>query len=247
MTTDSAVLLSGGLDSAVLLAHEAERGRVHPVYVSVGLAWEAAELAMLTRLLAWRRFEGRVAPLARLEFNMRDVYAPTHWAIQGRPPAYDTPDKAVYLAGRNVVLLAKAGVFCAERQLRRVALGPLSGNPFPDATPAFFEAMSRALTLGLDTPLEVVTPFVSMHKMEVIRRGTALGVPFALTLSCMQPVDGVDAGAPRHCGRCSKCRERRDAFRAADTADPTDYAHPSPRQGRDTSGAARPFLTRPTD
>jgi len=230
VTTDSVVLISGGLDSAVLLAHEAERGRVHPVYVSVGLAWEAAELAMLTRLLASRLFGDRVAPLARLEFSMRDVYASTHWAIQGRPPAYDTPDEDVYLAGRNVVLLAKAGVFCAERHLTRVALGPLSGNPFPDATPAFFAAMGRALTLGLDAPLEVVTPFATLHKDDVIRRGTALGVPLVHTLSCMQPIDGVDDGAPRHCGRCSKCRERRDAFRAAETVDPTDYAQPSPRR-----------------
>lgn len=229
VTTDSAVLLSGGLDSAVLLAHEAERGRVHPVYISVGLAWEAAELAMLTRLLAAPTFEGRVAPLARLDFSMRDVYAPTHWAIQGRPPAYDTPDEDVYLTGRNVVLLAKAGVFCAGRHLTRVALGPLSGNPFPDATPAFFTAMGRALTIGLDAPIEVVTPFAGMHKEDVIRRGVALGVPLVHTLSCMQPVDGVDGHAPRHCGLCSKCRERRDAFAGTHVVDPTEYESPSPR------------------
>jgi 7-cyano-7-deazaguanine synthase len=57
-----------------------------------------------------------------------------------------------------------------------------------------------------------------MHKADVIRRGAALGVPFELTLSCMQPVDG------RHCGRCSKCRERRDGFIEAGVHDPTPYA-----------------------
>jgi 7-cyano-7-deazaguanine synthase len=51
----------------------------------------------------------------------------------------------------------------------------------------------------------------------VIRKGAALGVPLELTLSCMQPRDG------QHCGRCSKCRERRDAFRDADIPDPTSY------------------------
>jgi len=57
-----------------------------------------------------------------------------------------------------------------------------------------------------------------MSKAEVIRRGAALGVPFELTLSCMNPQPG-----PRHCGACSKCRERHDAFVAAGLTDPTVY------------------------
>ena len=86
-------------------------------------------------------------------------------------------------------------------------LGPLAGNPFPDATPAFFDAMARALSLGLAWPIAIEAPLAALHKADVIARGAALGVPLELTLSCMQPVDGL------HCGRCSKCRERRDAFR----------------------------------
>lgn len=227
---ETAVLFSGGLDSAVLLAHEAQHGRVHPLYVSVGLAWEGAELAAAEALLATPVFDGRAVPLARLTLDMRDTYAPTHWAVRGMPPAYDTPDEDVYLAGRNLVLLAKAGVFCAVRRLARLALGPLAGNPFPDATPAFFAAMARALSLGLDTPIEVATPFAALHKDDVIRLGAELGVPLARTLSCMAPQVGTGSSAPRHCGRCSKCRERRDAFAAAGVADPTDYVHPSPRR-----------------
>ena len=100
------VLLSGGLDSAVLAAHEAQLARVVPVYVSVGLAWEDAEIAMVERLLATPPYQN-VDPLARVSFTMRDVYSPTHWAIRGVPPAYDTPDEDVYLAGRNLVLLTK--------------------------------------------------------------------------------------------------------------------------------------------
>ena len=100
---------------------------------------------------------------------MRDVYSPSHWAIRGEPPAYDTPDEDVYLVGRNLVLLAKAGIYCAQRRIRRLALGPLAGNPFPDATPAFFETMGRAMSLGLDHPIEIATPFVSIHKADVIR------------------------------------------------------------------------------
>src|SRR5215472_14867742 len=104
----TAVLVSGGLDSAVLLADEAAaRGAafVQPVYVSVGLAWESAERAMVERLLQTRPFVG-IRPLASLTVEMRDVYATSHWAVRGTPPAYHTPDEDVYLPGRNIVLLS---------------------------------------------------------------------------------------------------------------------------------------------
>ncbi len=218
------VLLSGGLDSAVLAAHEAQTARVQPVYVSVGLAWESAEIAIVEQLLAAPVFTGRDEPLIRVEFTMRDVYSPSHWAVRGTPPAYDTPDEDVYLSGRNLVLLTKAGVVAAKVNADRIAIGPLAGNPFPDARPQFFAAMSSALSLGLDRSLEIATPFLELHKEDVIRRGMELGVPLELTLSCMNPLPG-----PMHCGLCSKCRERRDAFASAGISDPATYAHPSPR------------------
>ncbi len=220
------VLLSGGLDSAVLVAHEMAHGPVVPVYVSVGLAWERLELEMLARLLAHPVFAGHVAPLERVEFTMRDVYSPTHWAIRGQPPGYDTPDEDVYLAGRNLVLLSKAGVVAASRKIHRIALGPLAGNPFPDARPGFFQAMQQALSQGLDQPMAIATPFITWEKAEVIRRGLELSVPLELTLSCMSPLDG---DFPIHCGVCSKCRERRDAFAEAGVEDPTSYGAASPR------------------
>jgi 7-cyano-7-deazaguanine synthase len=222
MTT--VVLLSGGLDSAVLAAHEAQHARVRPVYVAVGLAWEAAEQAMLERLLRAPVFAGKVDPLVRVEFTMRDIYAPTHWAITGTPPAYDTPDEDVYLTGRNLVLLTKAGVVAATHKAHRIALGPLAGNPFPDARPEFFSSMSKSLSLGLDHEITISTPFLEWQKEDVIRRGVALNVPLELTLSCMNPAPG-----PQHCGLCSKCRERRDAFAAAGVPDLTAYANRSPR------------------
>jgi 7-cyano-7-deazaguanine synthase len=281
----SIVLLSGGLDSAVLLALEAQAADVYPIYVSVGLAWERAEQAMLAALLASPLFHGRVRPLARVGFSMRDVYPPTHWAVRGVPPAYDTPDEDVYLAGRNLVLLAKAGVVAASVKAPRIVLGTLSNNPFPDATPEYFSTMARALSLGLNQPIEIDAPLAVMHKDDVIRLGQELRVPFEYTLSCMNPQQRQDteqvqevqevqevqlhhsgAGAPAaprapaapvaplaplaplapgeeaiaraeaivralplHCGLCSKCRERRDAFTAAGVVDPTPYAHASPR------------------
>ncbi|MGH9257909.1 MAG: 7-cyano-7-deazaguanine synthase [Vicinamibacterales bacterium] len=214
----TAVLLSAGLDSAVLAASEARSARVHPIYVSAGLAWEDAELAALDRLLVQAPFAGRLAPLSRLAFAVDDVYPSTHWALRGEPPAFDTPDEDVYLTGRNVALLSKAAIYCAQHGIGRIALGPLAGNPFPDATSQFFDAMAHALSLGLAHPLVIEAPFAAMDKSDVIRLGVELGVPLALTLSCMNPRGGL------HCGQCSKCRERRDAFSEAAVVDPTTYA-----------------------
>jgi 7-cyano-7-deazaguanine synthase len=217
MTTDTAVLLSAGLDSAVLAASEARTSHVHPIYVSTGLAWEQDELAMLDRLLSTAPYAS-LEPLARLTFTVRDLYPPTHWALRGEPPAFDTPDEDVYLTGRNIILLSKAAIYCAQHDIARVVLGPLAGNPFPDATPDFFAAMSRAMSLGLAHDLRIETPFGDKEKADVIRLGVSLGVPMELTLSCMNPRDGL------HCAVCSKCRERRDAFNDAGVADPTRYA-----------------------
>ena len=134
------------------------------------------------------------------------------------PPGFDTPDEDVYLAGRNLILITKAAIYCAQHGIDRIALGPLAGNPFPDATPEFFATFAKALCLGLAHPLVIATPFAALHKADVITLGSQLRVPFELTLSCMNPRQGL------HCGQCSKCRERRDAFHEAGIADPTAYA-----------------------
>jgi len=118
-------------------------------------------------------------------------------------------------------------VVASKAKAHRIALGPLAGNPFPDARPAFFYAMEQALSLGLDHRIEIATPFLTWEKEHVIKRGVELGVPFEFTLSCMNPV--IASGLPRHCGLCSKCRERRDAFAAAGVSDPSTYASKSPR------------------
>ena len=223
----TAVLLSGGLDSAVLLTEEASRGEIQPIYVSAGLAWEPAERATIARFLANGGAGRRVRPLVSLSVDMRDVYAVTHWSIQGRPPAYHTPDEDVYLPGRNIILLGKAGVYCAAAGLERLVLGTLAHNPFPDATAEFRSAMADALSLGLAHALRIEAPYADVSKADVVRRGVGLGVPFELTLSCMNPLVASSAAGPalaRHCGACSKCRERHDAFLEAGITDATDYA-----------------------
>jgi 7-cyano-7-deazaguanine synthase len=216
---ESCVLCSAGLDSVVLVAWAAQRAPVQPVYVRAGLAWEADELGRLQEVLS---FPG-VRPTVVLELDVRDLYPASHWALRGTPPAYDTPDEDVYLPGRNVLLLSKAAILAASRKIGRLMLGPLAGNPFPDATPEFFGTMAAALSLGLAHRIDIQAPFTALHKADVIRLGAALGVRLERTLSCMNPQAG------RHCGLCSKCRERRDGFAEAGVPDLTAYAAPSPR------------------
>jgi 7-cyano-7-deazaguanine synthase len=214
----AAVLFSAGLDSAVLVAFAArEAPVVQPVYVSTGLAWEEEELAAAERLLETGALGDAVRPLVTLRFDMRDVYSEGHWAVRGEPPAADTPDEDVYLDGRNIVLIAKTAVYMAGAGLHRLFIGPLAGNPFPDATPEFFRAMAHAVTLGLESAVQIEAPFIGVRKPDVIRLGLSLGVPLDLTVSCMQPRQGI------HCAHCSKCRERRQGFEEAGVPDATSY------------------------
>jgi 7-cyano-7-deazaguanine synthase len=211
-----AVLSSGGVDSAVLLHHLADTGEpIHPVFVRQGFRWERAEVLWLERFLEQApRPEFR--PLEVLVLPLADLYPEDHFGRAGEVPLAGEPDEECYLPGRNVTVLAKAGVFAAVRNLRAVALGPLKSNPFPDATPGFFRRMARVLTEGLDHPLEILAPLLAFTKEEVLLLGKRL--PLQLTFSCMEPAGEL------HCGRCAKCGERRQAFRASGLPDPTRYA-----------------------
>jgi 7-cyano-7-deazaguanine synthase len=209
------VLVSGGLDSAVLVGELARRQRVLPVYVRQGLAWEAVELHWLKRFLK-ALHNPRVLPLKILSLPMADVYG-SHWSLGGKAvPGYRSDDRAVYLPGRNLVLLVKAAVVCALKKISRIALGSLGHNPFPDASPAFFKQWGNILSRGLRSPLRILTPYRSLSKTEVIRRGR--GFPLELSFSCLSP------RGTSHCGRCNKCAERKKAFKQAGVRDKTTYA-----------------------
>jgi len=217
------VLVSGGLDSAVLARAMARRyASVFPLYVRTGLRWEPVEEYWLQRFLKAINTDGVIRPLTVARLPVGDIYG-MHWSLTGRGvPGARSADRAVYLPGRNLLLLSKAAVFCALREIPTVAMGPLKGNPFPDATPAFFRGFAQLASRALEFPLRVVTPLARLSKEQVIR--SARGLPLGLTFSCMRPV------GRRHCGACNKCEERRRAFRAAGVPDPTAYAARRPRR-----------------
>src|SRR5262245_29008085 len=81
MNSETVVLLSGGLDSVVLLAQESRDRLVQPVYISTGLAWEVDEQRMVDRLLTAPVFEERIRPIVHLDVSVRDIYSSAHWAV----------------------------------------------------------------------------------------------------------------------------------------------------------------------
>lgn len=241
-----AVLASGGIDSAVLVAALLAEGReVQPIYVRFGLVWEEAERSHLVRFLAalpeergslasgapgsitkpsgrsWPSVvRERLRALAILDEPVAAVYG-AHWSLTGHAaPDADTEDEAVYLPGRNLLLLAKSMVYCAREGIGEIALGVLARNPFPDSRRSFYDQMEEVGAAATGREIRITTPFSRMTKADVLRRGADLALEW--TFSCIAPVDG------EHCGRCNKCGERRRAFRELSMPDRTAYAHPLP-------------------
>ena len=129
----------------VLVADQSCRGQVvQPIYIRFGLAWEEAEEEHLRRFLDSLPADCQARPLVALDFPVADVYG-SHWSVSGAEvPDEDTPDSAVYLPGRNLLLLAKSSVWCALNDFGVVALGTLKGNPFADSGAEFFDGLAVA-------------------------------------------------------------------------------------------------------
>ena len=210
------VLASGGLDSAVLLAQLADDYRpVYPIYIRSGLVWEEAEIAHLQQFIQALR-KPSIAPLVHLDMPAADLYG-DHWSVTAKEvPDADSPDEAVYLPGRNLLLLLKAMLWCHQTGVRRLALGILRGNPFPDASGRFLFRFQDVVREGCGAAVAIERPFATWSKADVIAEGR--GLPLQWTFSCIRPDDG------RHCGCCNKCAERRRAFEASGVDDPTAYA-----------------------
>lgn len=209
------LLLSGGLDSAILLDYLLQQGReVQPFYIRSGLVWQDAELASLQKLLTVTRAP-KLRELVIFDLPLQDLYG-THWSITGQAvPDARSADEAVFLPGRNALLLLKPAIWCQLNGFDELALAPLGTSPFADATDEFFAAFQQMLGYSGDRQVRILHPFRQTEKRQVMQLGGR--VPLELTFSCIAPVAGL------HCGACNKCAERQVAFQEAARPDATAY------------------------
>ena len=215
-TTPVGLLLSGGLDSCILLGRLLDEGhRVQPFYIRSGLVWQHEELHAAGCFLRAVSCP-QLADLVVLDLPLGDLYG-DHWSVTGHEtPDAESPDSAVYLPGRNALVVIKAALWCRLHGIDRLALAVLGSNPFGDATPEFFDDFESALHRATGRRVRIVRPFAQFDKRQVMDLGR--GLPLQLTFSCIAPASGA------HCGRCNKCAERHAAFRLVSADDPTRYA-----------------------
>lgn len=217
------VLLSGGLDSATCLAIAKGEGfACHCLSVDYGQR-HAAELAAAARVAAAHgAIEHRVVHLDIGQFGgsaLTDpaIAVPTGGIKPGIP--------VTYVPARNTIMLSLA-LGWAEilgAQAIFVGVNAVDYSGYPDCRPAFIQAFEKMANLATKAgveghALDIHAPLIDLSKADIIRRGVALGVDYALTVSCYQ------ADTEGHaCGLCDACRLRREGFAAAGLADPTRY------------------------
>jgi 7-cyano-7-deazaguanine synthase len=220
------VLVSGGLDSATCLAIARDQG--YDCY-ALSFAYgqrHAAELPAARRVAAaLGAVEHRVMSIDLAAFGgsaLTDARIPVPDAGTAMS-ASAIP--VTYVPARNTVFLAFALAWAEVLGAREIFVGvnAIDYSGYPDCRPAFVEAFERLANLATRAGVEgsrlrIRAPLIELGKAEIIRRGQALGVDYALTVSCYQAdVEG------RACGRCDACRLRRDGFAAASVPDPTRY------------------------
>lgn len=218
------VLLSGGLDSATVLAIARAEGYVcHALSVDYGQR-HGAELAAAARVAAAL---GAVAhKVVRIDLGAfggsaltdSSIAVPTGGLQAGAIPI-------TYVPARNTILLSLALAWAEVLDAQHIFFGAnaVDYSGYPDCRPEFVRSFERLANLATKAAVEgrsltVHTPIISLTKADIVRRGAALGVDYALTVSCYQ----ADAEG-RACGACDACRLRRAGFEAAGFADPTRY------------------------
>lgn len=216
------VLLSGGLDSATVLAIARSEGyECEALAVDYGQR-HAAELEAARRVA-----DSMNTPLRMVRVNLR--------AIGGSAltdDGIDVPEQggegipATYVPARNTILLSLALGLAETVGATYIFAGmnAVDYSGYPDCRPAFVEAFERLAQVATKAGVEggefrVRTPLMELRKADIIRRGVELGVDYALTVSCYRADE-----AGRACGRCDSCRFRADGFRQAGVPDPTPYA-----------------------
>jgi 7-cyano-7-deazaguanine synthase len=218
------ILLSGGLDSATVLAIAKHEGReCHAISFIYGQRHEV-ELAAAKRVAQSQGVaEHLVFPLDLRLFGgsalTGDIAVPKD--AVGAPGIPVT-----YVPARNTIFLALALGYAEVREAGEIWLGvnAIDYSGYPDCRPDFLAAFQRVVEMGTRSGVErgeprLVAPLITMTKADIIRRGTELGVDYGITHSCYDP----DA-AGRACGHCDSCLLRRKGFEEAGVADPTVYA-----------------------
>ena len=217
------VLLSGGLDSATCLAIARSEGfTCHCLSVDYGQR-HAAELAAATRVAAaLGAIEHRVVHLDIGQFGGsaltdRSIAVPTGGVKPGIP--------VTYVPARNTIMLSLALGWAEILGAQDIFVGvnAVDYSGYPDCRPAFIQAFEHMANLATKAAVEghhlrVHAPLIDLSKAAIIRRGTALGVDYGLTVSCYQ----ADAEG-RACGVCDSCRLRREGFISSGKPDPTKY------------------------
>ena len=218
------VLFSGGLDSSTCLAIAREDGfTAHALVVNYGQR-HAFEL-----IAAQRVASALQVPLRTVALDLRAIGGSALTADIAVPKDAPIGDgiPVTYVPARNTVLLALALGFAETLGAQDIYLGvnAIDYSGYPDCRPAFVAAFERLANLATAAAVEgrarytVHAPLIELSKAQIILRGTALGVPYALSHSCYDPdADG------RACGRCDSCRLRAQGFREAAVPDPTPYA-----------------------
>lgn len=219
---NAVVLLSGGLDSATVLALAREQGyAIHALSVHYGQRHSSELVAAACIATALGAIEHRVmgVDLAGIGGS-----ALTDAAIE--VPTTPTPGiPATYVPARNTLMLALALGWAEVLEAEAVFIGvnAVDFSGYPDCRPEFVAAFQKLAALGTRAgvegrPVRIEAPLVRLSKAEIIREGVRLGVDYALTVSCYQADE-----AGRACGRCDACRLRREGFATAGVPDPTRY------------------------
>lgn len=222
MQKKAIVLLSGGLDSATVLAMAKDQGfSVYALSFDYGQRHDA-ELAA-SRALA-KSMAAEDHRVMRIDFAGIGGSALTDADIAvPESPTEGIP--VTYVPARNTVFLSMAlgwaEVIAAEAIFIGVNAVDYSG--YPDCRPEFIDAFQSLIGVATKTSVEggtisLETPLIDLSKADIIRSGVALGVDYAMTVSCYQ---ADEAGAA--CGKCDACRLRAEGFAAASIADPTRY------------------------
>ena len=217
------ILLSGGLDSATVLAIAREAGYAcHALSLDYGQRHNA-ELAAAARVAAsLGAVEHRV-----LKLGLSDIGGSALTDASIAVPESPTAGIPVtYVPARNTVMLALALAWAEVLGSRDIFIGvnAVDYSGYPDCRPEFIAAFEQMANLATRAGVEgarlrVHAPLQHLSKAQIIQRGRELGVDYAQTVSCYQAdADGLA------CGRCDACRLRREGFLAAGIPDPTRYA-----------------------